>query len=221
MSTGICSSLAVNQLSSVQTQHLFSLFHVCFVPSDRTSLVKQRVWPSASRAKRRHCETHCVFQNLRFLYTRNTTCSELYETEILLSFVWFFGTRLFYVRLWWITMFRVDLCVYSPSECSRKHKHQPWRVAFSWLGTPLGAGFHIITMKETALKQATICLRTDTCRFVDKNPHKMQRWNRPPYELLKEWTQRWIYRLPMCNSGCWPQPFRVKAACPWGLSVGN
>lgn len=52
------------------------------------------------------------------------------------------------------------------------------------------------------------CIRTSYNLFKDRHlpvcgqiPLKMQRSNPPPYELFKEWTQGWIYRLPMCISG--------------------
>lgn len=98
-------------------------------------------------------------------------------------------------------MFRVGLCVYFPSEYSRKHQHQPWRVALSWLVIPLGLWFPYHSDEGD-------CIKTSSNLFKDRHlpvcgpiPLKMQRSNPPPYELFREWTQGWIYRLPMCISG--------------------
>lgn len=54
-----------------------------------------------------------------------------------------------------------------------------------------------------------------------QSPHKMRRWNPPPYELCKEWTQGWIYRLLVCVSGHWPGHFRVKTPFPLGNLRGK
>lgn len=157
--------------------------------------------------------SHCGFQ---FSQEKSGTRS-FYGTKALFCSVWCLKHGLLYGWLKWIMMLGVDLGVYSPSECSRKQQHQPWRAALSWLVIPQCAVLHIIQMKETALKQARVCLRTDTCQCVDS----MRSWNPPPYELCKEWTQGWIYRLLVCVSGYWAL---VKAPFPFPSGktlVGN
>lgn len=224
VSTGICSSLAVNELSRAQTLHLFSLFHVCFVPSDRTSWVKQRVWPLVSRAKHRHCETlpHCVFQNVRFLYIRITMCKEFYETKI---------NRMSVVGIWGIWSFLCEagvnndvqawfVCLF-PLRIEQKTRASALESGSQLVGFSSGSWFPYHLDERDCIKTSSDLFKDRHAPVCGQVPLKMPHSNPPPYELFKKRTPGWIYRLPMCINGYWPGHFRVKAPCPGGMLVAN